>query len=241
MSMQEKHHEQWWEPSIEQRGHQDFMAQFGQWASEYDETVWNQKGRFADVFLGYQSILSRVADLVTVRPGDVVVDVGTGTGNLAQMLFGRGYQVIGVEPSAPMMEEAQRKLPSMPLYAGHFLELPLPDSHVEAVVSTYAFHHLTDREKFQGIREMLRTLKPGGKIVLADITFLNESVRRRLYHDLGAAGRADFVAELEAEPYTTVDVLEELFDRAGCRTRFEQLTPWVWAVEAMAKHRMQEL
>ncbi|HHV54666.1 MAG TPA: class I SAM-dependent methyltransferase [Firmicutes bacterium] len=223
--------EGWWQPVI-RRGSQDFARQFQDWAAHYDDTVWQAQGRFADVFEGYGRILARTADLVGMERGSLVVDVGAGTGNLTIELVRRGYRVIAVEPSPAMREVFRRKLPDTPVEDGTFLELPLADATVDAVVSSYAFHHLTDAEKFHGILEMLRVLKPEGRLVMTDIVFLSDEVRRHRYYELGRQGRADFVAELEAEPYATVLLLDDLFRRAGCVTRWEQLSPWVWTAVA---------
>lgn len=223
--------ESWWKPNI-RRSKEDFARQFEDWAAQYDETVWQARGKFADVFQGYGAILTRTADLVGLERGAVVADVGAGTGNLTLELLRRGYQVEAVEPSPAMREIIRRKLPDVRIWDGTFLNLPLGDATADAVVSSYAFHHLTDAEKLHGILEMLRVLKPDGRLVVTDILFLSDEARRQRYYELGRQGRTDFVAELEAEPYTTVLILDDLLKRAGLVTRWEQLSPWVWTVVA---------
>jgi len=123
-------------------GHADFMLQFDQWASTYDETVFRAEpvGGFEE----YGRVLHRVADMAGAGPAKWVLDVGTGTGNLALEVLRRGARVTAVEPSEAMRLEAQRKLGGVPVLDGQFLALPASDVSFDAVVSTYAFHHLTD-------------------------------------------------------------------------------------------------
>lgn len=207
----------------------DFIELFNQWAPTYDSFIQNRE---AEVFEGYDEILTAVTDLVGGRPGDWVVEVGSGTGNLTERLSKAGYLVVGVEPSPEMRRHYRRKLPDTPVVAGHFLHLPVADSAFRAAVSSYAFHHLTDDEKAHSAMELLRVVAPGGRVIVADIAYEHEVARQRLFARLETEGRRDLLDELEAEYYTTVGVLSECFSSKGCTVSVHRLTDWVWAVVA---------
>jgi ubiquinone/menaquinone biosynthesis C-methylase UbiE len=212
-------------------GHSDFMAMFDQWAPTYDQTVYQAEP--ADGFESYQAVLERVAELAGAGPGVKVLDVGTGTGNLAQVLLARGAEVAAVEPSAAMRAEAGRKLGNeVPVLEGQFLHLPVADGAFDAVVSSYAFHHLTDAAKVAGAREMLRALRPGGMLVLGDIAWADAGAREAMIRRFAAAGKQDLVKEIEEEYYPTVGVLTAIFAAEGCALYLEQLTDWVWVLAA---------
>jgi putative AdoMet-dependent methyltransferase len=213
-------------------GHEDFVAAFDAWAPTYDATVFAPEP--ADGFEAYTAILGRVAELAGAGPGRTILDVGTGTGNLARVLLDRGADVVAVEPSAGMRAEAVRKLGRVPVRDGQFLALPVPDGAFDAVVSTYAFHHLPDPDKARGAAEMLRAVKPGGRIVLGDIAWADLAARDAMIRRFQAAGRADLVAEIETEYYPTIGLLTEIFAARGCRVYVEQATDWVWILVAMA-------
>ena len=102
--------------------------------------------------------------------GMKVLDVGTGTGLLAcevVHLLGPGGHVVGVDPSPQMMAVGRR-------HAGiRFVQsvgecLPFPDSHFDFITMGYALRHVPDlHEAFQ---EYFRVLKPGGRVLLLEIT-----------------------------------------------------------------------
>lgn len=216
-------------------GHADFMAMFDQWAPTYDATVYQAEP--ADGFEQYQEVLERVADLAGAAPGRRVLDVGTGTGNLAQVLLNRGATVVAVEPSAAMRQQARQKLGETQVVEGQFLDLPVPDSTFDAVVSSYAFHHLTDDAKVRGAAEMLRTLRPGGLVVLGDIAWADDSSRQAMIRRFATAGKEDLVREIEEEYYPTIGLLTSIFAAQGCSIYVEQLTDWVWILAARKRSR----
>ena len=187
---------------------------FDNWAESYDEDVTAEDWIHRD----YLTVLKLVAE----RAKGLVVDIGCGTGNILGFLNCEGY--IGVEPSAGMRGKFLGKHGFEPLN-GHFLALPLPDGSVDTVITTYAFHHVPDEEKEDAIREMLRVLKPGGKIIIADVMFESEEEKRRI-------GEMDGITEeIEDEYFATVDGLKEISARLGLECRFERVNRYVWIVE----------
>ena len=219
-------------------GHGDFMAMFDQWAPTYDETVFQAEP--ADGFEQYQEVLERVAELAGADPGRRLLDVGTGTGNLAQVLLRRGASVVAVEPSAAMRQQARQKLGETAVLEGQFLDLPVESGAFDAVVSSYAFHHLTDDAKSQGAREMLRVLRPGGRIVLGDIAWANLASRNAMIRRFEATGKDDLVREIEEEYYPTIGLLTSIFAAEGCSVYVEQMNDWVWVLVARKRGRGQE-
>lgn len=210
--------------------HADFMAIFDQWAPTYDATVFAATPH--DGFENYTEVLERVANLAGARPGARVVDVGTGTGNLAQVLLQRGAQVTAVEPSSEMRRIASAKLGSVPVLDGHFLSVPLPPGSQDAVVSTYAFHHLTDERKALGARELLRVLRPGGRVVLGDIAWASGEARAGMISRFAQEGKWDLVKEIQEEYYPQIGTLTAIFATAGCAVYVEQVNDWVWLLVA---------
>lgn len=209
--------------------HEDFMRLFDEWAPSYDQTVNDPR---SEGFENYELVLERVVAAVGAPPGATVLDVGAGTGNLCRALRRHGYRAVAVEPSRGMREVLALKLPDLAVLDGHFLALPLPDAGADAIASTYAFHHLKDEDKARGARELLRVVRPGGRVVLGDVAFRDAGARARFRAELLARGKQDLVQELDTEYYTTVSVLTAIFRTAGCTVQAEQLDPWVWLVTA---------
>ena len=173
-------------------------------------------------------MLGRVVDLSGASPGKTILDIGTGTGNLARLLLSRGAEVVGLDPSRKMLEIAADKLAGKQgLELKHvgepFLSIPYQDSMFDAVVSTYSFHHVHPDKKRKCICEMLRVLKPGGVWVLGDLIFQNEDEEKE------ALDSHDW---MEAEYYARIDELLAVFRDKGLVLKSEQYTMITWVVWA---------
>ncbi|MFX0580611.1 class I SAM-dependent methyltransferase [Nocardia nepalensis] len=93
------------------------------------------------------------------RHSPVVLDLGAGTGKLAEGLLAIGIEVIAVEPDAAMRAELIRLFPQVTALAGAAEAIPLPDASVDAVVAGQAFHWFDAARAFP---EIARVLRPDG-------------------------------------------------------------------------------
>jgi demethylmenaquinone methyltransferase/2-methoxy-6-polyprenyl-1,4-benzoquinol methylase len=113
----------------------------------------------------------RAADLAELRPGDRALDVATGTGDLAIELatrVGPGGSVTGTDFSENMLERARAKAPEIAFEWGDALRLPYADGAFDAATVGFGARNFSDLE--QGLREMARVVRPGGKVVVLEIT-----------------------------------------------------------------------
>jgi demethylmenaquinone methyltransferase/2-methoxy-6-polyprenyl-1,4-benzoquinol methylase len=111
---------------------------------------------------------ARAADLARVGPGSRALDVATGTGDLAIELARRGAEVSGLDFSEPMLELARRKAPGLEWVQGNALELPYGDGEFDAVTVGFGARNFADLGR--GLGEMARVAKPGGRVVVLEIT-----------------------------------------------------------------------
>jgi demethylmenaquinone methyltransferase/2-methoxy-6-polyprenyl-1,4-benzoquinol methylase len=116
----------------------------------------------------------RAADLAAVRPGDRALDVATGTGDLALELARRvmpGGEVVGSDFSEGMLEHARRKsagTPGVRFEPANALALPYADGEFAAATVGFGARNFSDLD--QGLREMARVVRPGGRVVVLEIT-----------------------------------------------------------------------
>ncbi|WP_226619688.1 class I SAM-dependent methyltransferase [Cytobacillus firmus] len=205
----------------------EFVELFDHWAESYDETVAGKDLEYQEVFMNYEQILYKVADLVHGN----VVEFGTGTGNLTQMLLEKGCSVVGVEPSAAMRKIASKKMPHLTILDGDFLSFQL-NGPIDAFVSTYAFHHLEDSEKANAISKYSALLTTGGKVVFADTVFLSKDEKEIFIQEAKNKHYLSLAQDLETEYYTTIPILESMFHSNGFSAEFKQLNRYVWLIDA---------
>lgn len=111
---------------------------------------------------------ARAADLAEIGPGSRVLDVATGTGDLAIELAARGADVVGSDFSERMLDQARRKAPRIAFEWGDALELPYEDDSFDAATVGFGARNFSDLDR--GVAEMARVVRPGGKVVILEIT-----------------------------------------------------------------------
>jgi demethylmenaquinone methyltransferase / 2-methoxy-6-polyprenyl-1,4-benzoquinol methylase len=118
----------------------------------------------------------RAADRAEVGPGDSVLDVCCGTGDLAFELAGRvssGGRVVGCDFSEPMLDLAREKATQRGVDSVRFewadaLQLPYDAGRFDAVTVGFGVRNFADHDR--GLREMARVLRPGGRLVVLEFT-----------------------------------------------------------------------
>lgn len=109
-----------------------------------------------------------VADAARLQAGERVLDVACGTGVLAREALSRtgaGEFVTGLDPNAGMLEVAKELTPGVEWRQGMAESLPFSDASYDVVVSQFGFMFFNNR--YEALRQVLRVLRPGGRIAFA--------------------------------------------------------------------------
>lgn len=182
----------------------------------------------------------RVADAGHVSPGQRVLDVACGTGVLARFaadrVGGEGH-VVGLDPNEGMLAVARRVAPVVEWRQGEAESLPFEDGSFDAVVSQFGLMFFRDAP--EALREMMRVLRPGGRLAVAVWGELDRTPGYRAMVDLLREEFGDEPAEALTAPYVLGDRarLRALLVTAGLddaeiitvpgEARFESIEAWV--------------
>ena len=192
---------------------QQFLpSEFDDWADSYDASV---RIDTAFPFDGYDLVLEAILKDAAVSPGNFVLDLGAGTGNLSALFLERGCRVWGVDFSIKMLEHAQEKLPQA-VFAQADVREALPadfPQRYHAVVSGYTFHHFPLEEKVRLVQRIVNDyLLPGGRLVIGDLMFRDAADEDVLRQKMGE--------EWEQEYFWLADESLAALAKAGISARF---------------------
>lgn len=168
-------------------------------------------------------------DLAELKPGEKILDVGCGTGGVtlpAKSRVGPSGQASGIDPAPEMIAVAKKKAARAGLdidfRLGVIEALPYPDSTFDVVTSSLMMHHLPAHLQGKGLAEITRVLKPGGRLLIADMMRPDESLHARLFAFLTLHyghgmkfGLQDLPKLMQEAGFERIQLLEERFLTIG--------------------------
>lgn len=190
---------------------------FDLWADGYDKSVGLSDEANTYPFAGYKRVLAAIFQAVMQTPSASVLDIGFGTAVLTAKLYEQGCTIYGQDFSSRMIELASAKMPDAHLYQGDFttgLVEPLRDRRYDAIIATYALHHLTDAQKIVFLSALRGGLNENGKILIGDVAFETRSALNQCRQEAGAQWDDD-------EIYFVIEELKKDFPDLS----FTQLSP----------------
>jgi ubiquinone/menaquinone biosynthesis C-methylase UbiE len=213
--------------------HYDEFQQVGRdYSSQTEVDVYDSS--HAD-FRDIKAESDRVLDALGIQTTDTIIDFGAGTGIFAMQAARRCSRVYAVDVSSAMLDLASTKavragISNIEFHQAGFLTYQHQGQPVDAIVTTFAFHHLPDFWKGIAMNRMNEVLKTGGQLYIHDVIMETTDALANIsafIHKQEAAG-GDFLRE-DAEghfrdEYSTYDwVIDGLLSRSGFTIESKQI------------------
>lgn len=177
-------------------------------------------GYVADADLGLGCGLP--TQFAQIKPGDTVVDLGSGAGNdcfVARAETGETGRVIGLDMTPPMIDRARKNAKTLGFTNVEFVygdieDMPLPENLADVVVSNCVMNLVPDKQK--AFSETYRILKPGGHFSISDIV-LKGDLPEGLQHDAemyvgcvsGAIQKDAYLQLVQDAGFTNIQIQKE--------------------------------
>jgi demethylmenaquinone methyltransferase/2-methoxy-6-polyprenyl-1,4-benzoquinol methylase len=122
-----------------------------------------------------------VVEALALTPGQVVLDLAAGTGTSSLPIREAGARVVPCDFSAGMLAVGKAAVPSLPFVAGDAFALPFADDAFDAVTISFGLRNLHDLHA--GLTEMRRVTRPGGRLVVCEVSHPPTPLARKVYDD----------------------------------------------------------
>src|SRR6266545_6384803 len=174
-------------------------------------------------------LLKLLVDAAGTGPDDTVLDVACGPGLVACAFAAVARHVTGIDLTPAMLDRAralaaENGVANVTFQVGDVMQLPFADAAFSIVVSRFAFHHLQDPGAV--LREMVRVCRPGGRVVVADLTVSPDPAKAEAFH------RMEILRDPSHARGLTLAELLGLFAAAGLGE--PTAASWDWEVEVEA-------
>ena len=121
----------------------------------------------------------KVAKLVNSLPGQTILDLAAGTGSSSIVFLREGVKVVAADFSQGMLEEGRKRHPELEFVFADAAELPFADKEFDTVTISFGIRNVEKTEV--ALAEMLRVLKPGGKLVICEFSRIPNKLMHSLY------------------------------------------------------------
>lgn len=131
-----------------------------------------------------EALREKAYSVAQVKKGELAADIGSGTGFLTEGLLQKGLSVIAVDRSEEMLAQMKEKFKDfhgVSYRQGEAEHLPIENDFVDYALANMYLHHV--ETPLRAIREMVRIVKAGGKVVITDLDEHNHEFLRTEHHD----------------------------------------------------------
>jgi ubiquinone/menaquinone biosynthesis C-methylase UbiE len=185
-------------------------------SKEYFDGISNEWDELRQSFFS-DNVRQKMCEAAQVKEGLTAVDIGAGTGFVTQELLNRKLRVIAIDQSKEMLNVLEQKFGSggaVTCIQADAYALPLESESVDYVMANMFLHHVENPGR--AILEMTRILKPGGKLVIADLDRHDYEFLRKEQHDVWLGFERSDIREWFAKANLSNIKIEGLNEQCCC-------------------------
>lgn len=209
----------------------EYQWNFDDRAPTFDQQVLDVKSAWS-IYAGYDSVLDAIVKHVRPVAGEQGLELAVGTGNLSAKFVAMGAKMSGVDQSFEMLRRCRIKCPNVVTKLGNMLAAPFYSGVFDFIVSSYAFHLLTDEQQLLALREVDRLLRAGGRLCIADHMFIDSEHRKFVTSELEEQGDKQAIQAIKTHNFAEVSRLNSWLESHDYMVHAVQLNESVHLITA---------
>ena len=163
---------------------------------------------------------------VDARPGERVLDIAAGTGTSSEPYADRGIDVVPADFSTGMLGEGRRRRPDLPFTAADAMALPFADGSFDVVTMSFGLRNVSDVDA--ALREFLRVVRPGGRLVVCEFSQPVVPVFSTFYRNYLMRALPQIARRVSSNPESYVYLAESIRAWPAQRELAEQVRAAGW-------------
>lgn len=167
-----------------------------------------------------------VVRAVDAVPGDRVLDIAAGTGTSSEPYADAGVDVVPADFSLGMLAEGRRRRPDLPFTAADAMALPFADGSFDVVTMSFGLRNVADVDA--ALREFLRVVRPGGRLVVCEFSRPVVPVFSTVYRNYLMRALPQVARRVSSNPDSYVYLAESIRDWPGQRELAAQVRRSGW-------------
>lgn len=167
-----------------------------------------------------------VVRAVDAAPGDRVLDIAAGTGTSSEPYADAGVDVVPADFSLGMLAEGRRRRPDLPFTAADAMALPFADGSFDVVTMSFGLRNVADVDA--ALREFLRVVRPGGRLVVCEFSRPVVPVFSTVYRNYLMRALPQVARRVSSNPDSYVYLAESIRDWPGQRELAAQVRRSGW-------------
>lgn len=163
---------------------------------------------------------------VSATPGERVLDIAAGTGTSSEAFADKGIDVVPADFSLGMLAEGDRRRPDLPFTAADAMQLPFADGSFDVVTMSFGLRNVAEVDV--ALREFLRVVRPGGRLVICEFSRPVVPVFSTIYRNYLMRALPQVARRVSSNPDSYVYLAESIRDWPAQRELAAQVRAAGW-------------